>query len=651
MDPRVVILEILNTDRYRNYRGQAFPLLVPFLTDHGVHTQWLSVGVMTKEAQGGGNLYLYDLPTDDVATVFNRLESIGVTHLLLNERVSDDLWRRLKARFPATRILMADSHSSKALFDQVTEWIGLDVDTFRDRALPEDLIEPSFERTPLNSLALEVKPYVHLVLGPECVYVRSLTANAHYDGIDLSDCVRNRGCSFCMYPEALDTLMPSTRPVDLALRQIEAAEATVPTGFRSREYQVHGMNLWFNIAGFAKALSRTNVPGSAFHFSSRIDELLRVAEDLEIALPLLEAGGHSICLYNLGIENFSTLENERFNKGLTLEQIEQGLGVLRDLEERFPKAFLFSSMGGFGFILFTPWTRFADLRINLDAFKRHGIDISGFILDTAVQLLPDLAITRLAQRDGLILSDFEDFRYDSGCITNWDQTELPWRFAEEGMMMLYRIARRLSRVADIPPNENNYVLVQRWLGGLPEKVRDATTVFTALIEVMERAPAEASIVAVLAAIERQLGVEGAFDLAAVDEARLQSEEPLFDTTPEDAPSFWEFMGESLERAFERSEKARSLLRGFSPQGIRLKRHADHFGLEFDLSDDERSLRLFIEQDSEDRPRFLEGARFILSYSLLEGSPVDESCEMMMRGVLALFERIHQRLDISDAKTH
>ena len=165
------------------------------------------------------------------------------------------------------------------------------------------------------------------------------------------------------------------------------------------------------------------IRGCELWLSSRVDEFLRFQDVLEAALPIFERSGNQVHLWNIGLENLSPVENERFNKGVDPATVFVCANKIKSLQERFPKAFRFF---GFGFILFTPWTTLEDLRINIEGFRRLAVGATTFFLGTAMELLPGLAITQLALLDGLVTEAFEDYPPQSGFHRHvgWDTVPL-----------------------------------------------------------------------------------------------------------------------------------------------------------------------------------------------------------------------------------
>ena len=312
---------------------------------------------------------------------------------------------------------------------------------------------------------------------------------------------------------------------------------------RSREYVVNGAALWPRLDRFLDALLAETLPASAFHFHCRADELVRAAPVLERRLADLEVAGHSLNIFSMGVENFSPAENRRFNKGLHTADVRRAAELMWAWERRYPATFSFSAHGGFSFILFTPWTTPEDLRENirgLRALRPMGHD-PRFALRTRVQLIAGRAITALAVHDGLVADAMEDAHgFDSGCITDWDERELAWRFAEPELSLLYRFCRRLAADPAVPGQDADLVAVRRWLREVPHHRQDvldllelatdlvqeaasggaAVDSVTGLLEAMSRsidqAPGAAAPLSVdLGPKGVQLCVQGACDLACL----------------------------------------------------------------------------------------------------------------------------------------
>ena len=83
----------------------------------------------------------------------------------------------------------------RSLWD-FSRWLRLSLDDLDPERLIEEQAEPWYEKEGLNDRAVSIRPFTHVVAGPECVYVRPL-AERWYAKLDLSACSRDFGCAFC----------------------------------------------------------------------------------------------------------------------------------------------------------------------------------------------------------------------------------------------------------------------------------------------------------------------------------------------------------------------------------------------------------------------------------------------------------------------
>ena len=484
----LALVDLVSTDRYKVYRTQEFPFVQALAAARGFTVRWLCVGVNGEAQAARDNPFLFQLPEDDLERLCQRLSQLRPSHLLINERLEESCWRQVLQAAPGARTASMDA--------RVYTWFGVPEEAIHDTFNIFDT-EPDFRRELLTPLARKIKPYTWLMLGPLCLYRRPLARNPLFEGVNLEACTNPDACSFCLpnrdIPNAAD-------PVAEALRQALAAERTTPSRVHSHQYMTHGANLWFKIGAFADALIDSPLPGSAFFFHTRVDELLRKASELEARLPGLQARGHSINLHSIGVENFSPAENERLNKHITAEQVLEAAELMRRWEETWPDAFIFRRHGGFSFILFTPWTTLEDLQLNLAGLRRLrdlNQDVN-FALRTRMQLLPGRAITALAVKDGVVGDPDDAHQFDSGCITDWSTEELPWHFKDRRVPLIYRLSRRLAGDPAVPANDSDLTLLRAWLEtrARPQD-RSAMALVTRAVEIMEASPEVDSMAALL----------------------------------------------------------------------------------------------------------------------------------------------------------
>ncbi len=503
MTRRLLLLEILPDDRYRNYRSQYYPFAAGLERHLGGAVRWICAGVESIPVASGRNPFVYTLPTADRAALVTLLSEWGPTHVMVNERLEEELWEALQAAAPDASFSMSDIlHRRRALWDYKL-WLRIPLYDLDPNGLIEEQAIPWYGKEALNPGAVAIRPFTHVTAGPECVYVPSLGRNPWYEDVDLSSCSRDVGCSFCDCPSIEDDL-PDGDAVELAADQILAAEAGLPEAFKTREYLIRGSNLLPRLGALFDALLAAGLPPSEFRIGCRLDEFVRLDGTLRALLPRLDAASHCLHIWNMGIENFSPVENERFHKGLDVETIDRGIALLRELRGAFPRAFRPPDGDGFGFILFTPWTTADDLRLNVREFRRHGLQVPSAFVGSALQLLPGRPITALAAAHGLTAEHADDL-LDSGCITSWDEAEVPWRFRSPAAARLHRIARRLVPGTAIPTADPGFQEIHGWWRGLEEGGLSLLDVFEALIEVVVAAP-EAPTSAVLRGVEERLGV-------------------------------------------------------------------------------------------------------------------------------------------------
>ena len=574
----VVLLEIVNTDRFRNFRSEYFPFFAGLFSRLGYKTTCLCIGVQAKNLSSASNIFIYDLPDPDRETLFQQLAELNPTHVLLNERLEEELWTQLRKQFGSTSFLMVGHGYSDIVISPVSRWLGFNA---ASALAPETLLEEvsaDFSKRPLNELALNIRPFIHLPVGPECLYLKEIDKDLDFKDVDLMDCARQWGCSFC-YCSHPKFFAPGTPVVELTLRQVAAARATANRAIHDWEFLIRGADLPLQIDTFCGALLAEGIDPADYHISIRIDHFLQCEARFRNALTLLAKSGNRLIIWNMGLENFSPEENRRFNKGIDEETICRGIALLNDLKKDYPESFDFT---GFGFILFTPWTTIADLRHNIAAFKKWLSLSSQFFIGTALQLLPGVPITELARAEGLLTESFVDLPPFSGCINSWDGYELPWRFKHPEVAVIYAISRRLSSWEVIPKDDAQLRTVQDWYKNLSSERKDLLLIFEALCEVVARNKKEKSTERILGLLEVRLGLsDGKVGQDRKDSESYHSDE---DALTAKKRLFWKKLGARLEKVATGNAKARTYLRRLSLKTVRLRQIDDEFGLDIQLND-------------------------------------------------------------------
>jgi hypothetical protein len=601
MKARLVLLEIVNTDRHRIYRNEYYPFIQALARSRGIPCTWLSLGIPARTAATGSNLYLYAPDSDGLDATAAGLAAAEATHVLLNERLEDHAFGRLRAAQPRAQFHMLQMSPSGPILDHLGPWLGLDLDDLRASGrLLEEAVRPDFRRTPLNDLARSIRPYPSLLLGPGCDYVRSL--REHEDFASLPGAARaHLGCSFCVNPDP-GPFLPRMDSVDLALAQLSGAEETLDPDLQDRDFMVRGVNLLPRIEAFAVALEREGIKPATYSLSTRVDRVLRQEAALRRALPILERCGHRIHIWNMGVENHSPRENHRLNKGLPQETLREGIRSVQQLAADFPDSFGFD---GWGYILYTPWTTPEDLRINLEELTELSASALGFALGSALQLLPGLPITLLAEAEGLVVPAFDDLPTDSGCISTWDGYEVPWRFQDPRVARMYLLTRRFHPRGVVPQGDPLLATMRRWMDGLPTAVRRDLSVLTlALLEVLEEQESMPDIDAHLAVARARLQADHpeAPDRSAGGNAGSPEQRALYDALGADANA------------------------GLLPitplqvDELRLRTTDSGGRIELRLTGGPAALEVMLERTPEDAPSFLRSGALALSYKSRDPGP-------------------------------
>ncbi len=499
----LLLCELLGQDPFRHHRNELFPFIRGLLAETELPASWKTIGIST-EGSGNDERFILDLDDEERRALASALSSDGISRIVFNESLSPLLagfFRRLQ---PAAEIIcigdMDRPRQHELLTGTVRELLSfLDVklascSTLRPDGKLLDEVQPSFAREPLLQSKLPPLILPRVLLGAECAYRRPLTGNPFFDELDEEDVMRHRGCSFCIREPGSDLGFDCKTPaIDLAFKQIDGALACIHENrllqdlHRGEEdprfhFLVQGALAFQRLDVFLKRLCSSPRPPSAFLFSCRADELIAKRKIIEQWIPLLEEQEHAIHIWVMGVENFSTEENTRLNKGITPEQILAAARLAEELEAGHPTAFNFSRYGGFSFILFTPWSNLSDLKVNLRWARRVGISSRSFFLRSRLQLVEGTPISLLAARHGLTVEHFSEPYFDSGCIQSQHETELSWRFRSPTVSLVYRLASRLPPELRDLSQEPLYERVQETIRAHYEAGLDAFDAFEELLD-------------------------------------------------------------------------------------------------------------------------------------------------------------------------
>lgn len=445
---RVALVETVSAELHRHHGAEFFPFVLGWLRARGATAEWWAFGARARgareEVRGA-----VDLAGDARGLLAEHLARLAPDAVLFHSRPAPRLAEAVAAAAPSARVvdLTRAPLRASATLAELARLLDRDDGAPDGAALVLDAVSPCFERRILDGADTCAAQAARLAGEIACAYRPLVREAAPYR--DLAAAGEHRGCAFCDRgaPPSPAARRPRTSPRELALRQIEAHQRDRASEGAPFAYLVDDGRLAADVGGLLEAVIERGLRPCTLHVMPRIDEVLAQRERLRRVLPRAAAAGHRVGLLSTGVENFSPDENERLNKGISPAQVWACLDLLRELETAAPGTF-FVEPGVFAGILFTPWTRPADLRANLEAARRLGRGWLERVMGTRLQLFPDTPIAALARRDRLVadrLGSAGDV--DAVCLSSPDATELPWRFADRRTELAHAILVRLDPIA------------------------------------------------------------------------------------------------------------------------------------------------------------------------------------------------------------
>lgn len=319
---------------------------------------------------------------------------------------------------------------------------------------------PDYAYRPANPQAASMRPLPYVLLGDECGYHRSLQGNPLFEGVSFPPGVSERGCTFCAMGEQA---VSGRFEKQSARRALRAAVETPPWGSFRKRIRIVGSQLLGRLEQLIDwTLAAAGSEDLDILLGGRVDAILLHEPSLRRALKALRPTGCRIQFNLIGVESFSVPELNRFNKGITPVQIVNLLLLLRRLRKRFPDHFDCEEYGGLSLILFTPWTTPEDLRYNYHFAKLARIrNMCSKLYSSRLRLRPNIPLTWLADRDGLLADGYNDPLFDKARHSFYPD-EIPWRFADPRVEAYNRISMRLEP-NPILESDELYRRVQAWL--------------------------------------------------------------------------------------------------------------------------------------------------------------------------------------------
>ena len=557
---KLLLLESLHADPLLWSKTDDFPFLQGLANDVGVPVLWLALAAQAAEQ-----------PAEALrAELTQALRTFAPTVILANEAPGAALHALLAEAAPQAHVLsMPDegagpgaSLSRAAVLSFFEQPLPFAAGTFLGAARPD------YSCRMLQADDVAARGLASIVVENACPYAKPIAGNPFFEGVDLSGALRTTGCSFCQGMDAPTQHVGRVEALDLALLQIQRHAQTAPPERRTGRFHLMGRDLFALSADLLRRVLAEDLSPSAFYFSCRVDEFLARAASIEALLPDLAARGHSLHIWQMGLENFSTTENERFNKGIRGAQIIKAFDLLRRFEQAWPRTFVFTEHGNFALILFTPWTTLADLQENIAGLRRIGCPPDSLMITNRLQLLPRAPITLLAERDGLVGNAFSDLTFlPFPCVRTGDgaSSELPWRFLHGAVDAVYRLLIRTRPSDLVPPGDALLAQVRHALQGLPPQRATRLSLLDSLVEAAGTLPEPVTPETLLAALQRHLEADPALQAWRQAAALVRRAAQLVQKTMTlDPPPFSGFSAQNVKLLVNQAgapEAAVDLVRG------------------------------------------------------------------------------------------
>jgi|GEM_PF-1983907 len=437
---RALLVEFVNADQHPGRVAFSFPVLKGFLAREGVPTRWVRFGLSTT------NLLVNDrdevtLGDAEFATLSELVRDHRPNLVLLTDRLYEAQLDALRPLVPDLAAVVVGS--DEPVLPGLPPYRGL-------RELDDPAFVPGYDWEPGNAAARAKEiDNTYLLTRETCGYNARVAANPVYAGCDDVRVLERRGCAFCSNRSESGAAEGRADP-DWLVRQIRAAALRSSPDAHPGGFLLPRVERPAVLEACAEALADTGlIATTELLLAVRADHVDGLAAFLRGWFSRFPASPLRVGVYACGIESFVDEDLLRFNKGLTAAHGLHAVETLRALAAELPGRFWYS---GLTFILFTPWTTLATLRVNVEAFVQLGFVEARNVFESRLRLHPGLAITALAERDGLLVDD----EPDPLLVMNRRklfESERPWRFLDPRVRPVCQVALRFDvreGVADDP---------------------------------------------------------------------------------------------------------------------------------------------------------------------------------------------------------
>lgn len=452
-------------DPLRQDRTEYYPFFLAQARELGCRAAWLQCGVYSYETSHQ-NAHLIHIDEAEIRCLVDGIRALGPTHIVVPDLLSDAVQAALREAFPAAQLVNLHDAPVEVQKLPPASWLpgvlGLPTEPWEGQYLA-DAVTPEYDSwliPPPEGYTAPPPNLIPIVCGPSCLYAKPVGRNPYFEDVEFGPEVMDlTACTFCARAGGR-AYHYRTRPLELALKQVSAAARTRDKAFADM-YRIRGAAVALRIGEFLATVLEEDLPPCTFCFEFRIDELLKVAPAIDAALPALRRAGHRLNLYNMGLENFSPVEQARYNKGFTDKELFETVPIVQRWRREYPDSFEF---GNYGMVIFTPWTTLEDVRYNLDGIerlRREGIRTGKRYIGSKLQMFREIALYSLAVRDGV---EFLDCRWQEGTVVDpetgffWFNghakghahvEEIGWRFLHQETADFYEVVWRACMADEV----------------------------------------------------------------------------------------------------------------------------------------------------------------------------------------------------------
>jgi hypothetical protein len=481
---RLLLLEFFTFERQRIEKSQFFPFLKGLAQAHGIQVLWLCFGVKASRRWNNtkGRTTFVDLSDEDLQTLRIHCDYFKPTHAVSGELLSEQTQKIILSMpdisgfmvmplpqeyfflkyYPQSSnqemspwVSLATPFSSDTQYFAkqawFLKWLGIEGYSQPDNYMIENAM-PDYSALPANQAAWQMTVPIAILSGLSCSGRPSVYNNPIFNDVDMSDCLLTTGCSFCGGSPPPPIQSPEADSLFLAENQFRRIMKTAGAGGRNKNfYDIYDLMLFKNIDALFSVIFRLGIPPGTFSFCPRIDDVLGVAGKIGKLLPRLAEARYCLYFSIMGLESFSQNQLLRYNKNITIEQVDELISLQEKWFKAYPEVFDVVRHGlsnsGWSMILFSPWTTFDDLRLNLKHAGQRGFDGSSPWLYSSLLIRNGTPIAALARKEGNILQD----NYDDRALLYFQITTiadnvygiLPWRFKDTKVADYYSIIARI----------------------------------------------------------------------------------------------------------------------------------------------------------------------------------------------------------------